>query len=191
MQIEFRYSDIFDEQMKQWWLSKGNKIKEYPSAQKTKALLAPKARLWKKHQRRIVTAIERVTGCHFREQRLVCYVIGRGVPISDPLVLPVFVRRPSTRFVDSLTHELLHRIFSQPNGQVFLRRVTRRLRQQYPHETWNVILHVVIHAVLMKLYQELFSVKRIQSDYDFVASLPEYKRAWDIVFALTPERIFR
>ncbi len=187
--VELRYSEIFDEQIRQYWLSDRKKAKGYPSVRKIKSLLISRIRLWKKHERRIIVALERTTGCPFREKQIVCYVIGRGVPISDPLVLPLFVHHPSTRFIDSLTHELIHRIFLQSDGQRFLQRVSRPLKRQYPNESWNVILHVVVHAVLAKLYLDLFTSARIQDDYNFVSALPEYKRAWDIVCELTPEQI--
>ncbi|MDP2587575.1 MAG: hypothetical protein Q8P33_02260 [bacterium] len=187
--IKFRYSRVFEEYNKQNWLAQHDGV--YPSPDEILFLLKARQRLWKKHEKKVVRTLEKIVGVTFSEDTITCYVVGRGVPISDPVIMPIFANRPATRFVDSLAHELTHRLLSQKDGTLKMRRVTKMLRKKYPHEPWNVILHVMVDAVMAELYKKVFTAARIKSDYRFISSIQEYKRAWEIVFEITPKGVLQ
>lgn len=186
--VAFFYSKSLDEQHKSAW-QKLNKRGKYPASNRIRSLMATREKVWRKTEGGVIGSIERTVGVSFSKKRITCYVVGRGVPNSEPLTLPIFITRPATRFVDTLAHELVHRLFSQKDGAKRLDLITRPLRKKYPKEPWNVILHVAVDAVLAQVYRDVFTLARAKSEYRFISSLPEYKRAWDIVFALTPQKI--
>ncbi|MEK7452243.1 MAG: hypothetical protein AAB664_02805, partial [Patescibacteria group bacterium] len=153
--INFRFSWVYNDLVKDSWLRIHKQPSAYPSDKKIKTALQTRLRAWKKVEKRVIQAIEKNTSVQFMDAITTCYVVGRSIPFSDPLTLPIFFKYPISRFVDSLTHELIHRIFSQPDGERLFRKIMKRLCQRYPKENWNTILHVVIHAVHAIVYRTI------------------------------------
>jgi len=59
--------------------------------------------------------LSKITNLNWSEKQIICYVVGKAIPFSDPLTLPVYKKIDYA--VDMLTHELIHRLFTQKSNQ--------------------------------------------------------------------------
>src|SRR3989344_8371125 len=110
--IEFKYSWIYDQNWKEWIKVYKRKKRKYPEM---KEILSYKKRLedlWKKHEKVILNEMSKTIHLPWSDKKITCYIVGRCIPFSDPLTLPVY--RKIDNGLDVLTHELIHQLFTQP-----------------------------------------------------------------------------
>jgi hypothetical protein len=107
-----------------------------------------------------------------------------GSAISFPLI--VDMARDPDEFVDVLTHELIHHLFS--DNQIMTSRHARAQSRLKWNELFgdehsgSTLVHIAVHAVLKYIYLDVHHEPyRLQRDIDHAKKLPDYARAWDYV----------
>jgi len=138
---------------------------------------------WRKYEKKILTGIIQILGLDFKDQIIDVHVVsGNPRQISNPLIIKSGFS--PTEFVDSLTHELIHRLFAinelaKIGGQLddFIRSISK-------NESDTTKSHIIVHAVLKYIYLDVLN-EPIRLKTSLLAaqnhSTDEYLRAWKIV----------
>ncbi|MCA9485843.1 MAG: hypothetical protein KC506_03300, partial [Nanoarchaeota archaeon] len=186
--IEFRYSGVYD-----------NKFRSNPRIQKSLKqsklkYLSPKeitkfsgeiAEEWKKIDKKILRELEKATGLKWQEKKIICYVIGAGIPFSDPLTVSI-IRRKNLKetkeyFIDTLIHELIHQIYCQGENLQKADEAWNYFFRKYKKESHTTKIHIPLHAVYSHIYYKFFDEKRMMVDYNYMKEVPDYNKSWNIV----------
>jgi len=110
--IIFKYSWIYDQNWREWIKIYRKKIKRYHSIKQVQNYIKKAEKMWRKNEKKILTELSNITKLKWKSKFIYCYVVGRCIPFSDPLTLPVCKKHPDY-FVDILVHELIHRLFAE------------------------------------------------------------------------------
>jgi hypothetical protein len=165
----FRRSWLYDKTL----LRKKNFIK--PSEKVLEQHLLKTNREWAKLGTKILTEISRVTKLNWYEKEIVCYLTYGVTPYSDPLTFNIYSD------IDTLTHELIHRILSEPENQKRLNRNREKLMRKYTKESQKTKTHIRIHAIHQVVLKNLFGEKRLSLEKKKFIHYKDYVRAWEIV----------
>ena len=190
--IRFRYSEVFDRGYRKN-IHTGKMLeeegKEYPSERKIESYIKKVEKVWKKQEKEILQEIANITKFEWKEKEIICYIIGAGRSFSDPLTIKVF--DDERDFIDTLVHELIHNFFGQ-NKEKYDRWKKYRAKK-YKAENPATITHIVLHALHYKIYQKLFSEKRIKEEIRRIKErkMQDYLRSWEIVEQETPDAIIK
>lgn len=190
--IIFRYSPIYN---KFWRKIAKDREKPKKSLSKRKILNYIKSveRLWRKDEKKILKEISKITKLKWQEEQIYCYIIERGVSISEPITILMF--KDLSFFVDVLTHELIHRIFATKGNYKKSKKAWDYIHRKYKNETKRTRTHIVIQAIhahiYLKFYDEgrlkrdiqwhILKSKKISSRKDHLLSPKDYIRAWKII----------
>lgn len=134
-------------------------------------------RAWKKYEKTLLPAMQAVTSLTFAQNIIDVYVVnpsGLG-GMSDPIIIGGGMT--TDRFVFVLAHELIHRLMFDNTQKTDWHEKAWRM---YPKETHMVAHHVIVHAVLDKVFRKTKNTAMTNKDVNISEQLPEYKRAWDI-----------
>jgi len=175
--IIFRYSWIYD----QIWRDIRKNRKDYPSIKKVLNYRLKAEKIWKKEGNKILTEIEKITHLKWRAKIIICYVVGNSRPFSDPLTIPFY--KKTTRFLDTLTHELIHNIFVQNFDRT--EKCWNFFFSKYKKESRTTNIHVPLHAIHTRILLNLYGKNRLKEEIEwagnFIKKYPDYKRSWEIV----------
>ena len=134
---------------------------------------------WKKYEQKIIVGMYQCTGLQFQQNIVDVHIVsGNPRPFSNPIVLKSTYSLDV--FIDTLTHELIHRLFSN-NDSVF---PVKFLDDQFPNEEKLTKSHIFLFAVLQYIYLEVLKdPKRLAESQQRSATSKhhEYARAWEIV----------
>lgn len=129
----------------------------YPSLKEVRETARRWEGLWKEVNKdnRVMEKVAEVSH-RVPTRALECFVFGGGLnPMSTPFLMPVMARGGSMRtdenFVQTMIHELLH-IFVTTDTDSYWTMV----REKYASETPLTQNHIVIFAMLARVYQDLF-----------------------------------
>lgn len=179
--IIFKYSWIYDENWKEWIRFYKKDSKKYPSVKEIQNYLKKVKKLWQKDKRRVLTELSRISHLNWKDKSIYCYIVGRCRPFSDPLTLPVYKNRPDY-FIDILTHELIHRLFTQENNLLKSEKAWKYIDNKYKKESRIIRIHIPLYAIHSHIYLKFYGEKRLKRDFDLIKVLPHYKKAWEIVY---------
>lgn len=133
---------------------------------------------WSKYEHKILNALCDITGLNFNRDVIDVYIVsGNPRQFSNPLVIKSGFL-PS-EFVDVLTHELIHRLFT-------LSGVSKKVTcsEKYLNESDLVKNHILLHALLKYLYLDILNEpERLKNNISRskAHSTNDYARAWEIV----------
>lgn len=177
--IIFKYSSIYDEMH-----GRREGIKNYPSEVEILNYIKKVEKLWKKGEKKVLKELSKITGLQWQEKQIYCYVIGRCVPFSDPLTLPVY-RRDREQFIDTLVHELIHCLLGQEGNYERAKKAWQYIHRQYSNEGERTRIHIPLYAihahVLLKFYGEKRLEQEIARTKHFTWDSKSYQRAWEII----------
>jgi hypothetical protein len=178
--IIFRYSPIYDD----LWgekIKKGKKVKDYPSGRKILNYIKKVEKLWRKDEKKVLTELSKITHLKWEERYIYCYVVGKCIPFSFPTTLPVYKNLED--FIDTLIHELIHRLFIQEGNIERSKRAWKYFHQKYKKESRVTGIHVPLQAIHTHIYLKFYNEKRLEKDLKRVRKrrLKPYKRAWKII----------
>ncbi len=126
----------------------------------------------------VLTYMQETLQLDFYQTTIDVFVVGR---IKNAISSPMIISSTKTpdEFVDILTHELLHRLISDSKQKIPAKDILLKL---FPTETMLCRNHVVVHAVLKKIYLEFLKVpQRLAIVKEHDKKSPDYLRAWEIV----------
>ena len=175
--IIFKYSWIYD----QHWKEVYKKDKNYPTEKEILSYIKKVEKLWRKDEKKILKELEVVSGLKWQEKSIVCYVVGRCIPFSDPLTIKVYKELSLDYFVDVLTHELIHQLFTQNDNLQKSKKAWNYFHRKYKDEDFNTIIHIPVHAMHSHILLKYFGQARLNREIKSLSNLPDYKRTWDIV----------
>ena len=186
--IVFIYSWIYDQKCKEWnKLSEKKKVK-YPSSKKVLNYIEKIKPLWKKYEKKILEELSKITGLKWKTDEIQCYVVGRIIPFSDPLTLPVYDGFPDY-FVDVLVHELIHQLFTQEGNLERSQKAGAYINRKFKNETHNARIHIPLHALHTHIYLKFCDKDRMKRDINLIKFLPDYKKSWEVVQKIGHEKI--
>lgn len=131
---------------------------------------------WVRYGEKVLKEISRITKLDWQEKEIVCYVTAGVIPYSDPLTLNL------RSDIDTLTHELIHRILSEPENWKRIKSNWIRLMKKYRNETQKTKTHIIVHAIHATILKKLFGEKRLEKAKKTVRD-SKYIRSWTIVDA--------
>jgi len=185
--IKFKYSYIYDHNW-QTWFRVYKKTPQKLSPEKVRNYIRRIEKFWKKYEKIIPQEILKVTGLKWTKKEIICYVVSDCRPFSDPLTLPVYKNK--NYFIDVLTHELIHQIFTQDNFKK-TEKVWKYFHKRYKKESFVTRIHIPLHAIHWQIYEKIFSEERLKRDIKWSSRFPDYKKAWDIVKKEGHDKIIR
>ncbi|MEA2007051.1 MAG: hypothetical protein U9O20_02735 [Patescibacteria group bacterium] len=90
-------------------------------------------------------------------------------------------QREPEAVLETLMHELTHRIFIQEGSREKTRKSWRRIREKYSKQGKITQTHIVCYALLNKLYLRFFDKKILQKEIERSGKRESYGEAWRIV----------
>jgi hypothetical protein len=176
--ITFKYSYIYDHNWQEW----------FRVYKKTPQKLTPKQiqeyikkieKLWPKEEMAILQELARVSKLKWKKKEIICYVVSDCRPFSDPLTLPAYKNKEY--FVDVLTHELIHQLFTQEGNHKKAKEAWEYFHKKYKKESFITRIHIPLYAIHSHVYKKLFNEERMERDMHWIKFFPDYKKAWEIV----------
>ena len=178
--IIFKYSWIYDQKWKEWIKTYERKTGRYPGTNRILNYTKKVEKLWRRDEKKILGELSEITGLKWKSEFIHCYVVGRCIPFSDPLTLPVYDKYPDY-FIDTLIHELIHQLFTQEGNEKKSEKARNYINRKYRKEPTKTRIHIPLHAFHSHIYLKFFNEKRLNRDIKLISHLPEYKRSWEIV----------
>ncbi len=148
--IEFRYSFVYSEMIDE---------DDNPNEKKIYSFMESLEKEWNKKGKNVLKEIGKISGLKWQEKKIICYVVEKTVPFSDPLTLPIY--DDLSFAIDILTHELIHQIYIQGDNLKKAEKSWNFFKKKYKDENWNTIIHIPLHAMHSKIYIELFREERL------------------------------
>ncbi len=155
------------------------KHKKAPSKEKIERIISNRRKIWNKNEKKIIDGMKKITGLDFYANTIDVYMIfGLKGAFSDPLVINIGYEKNA--FIDTLTHELIHRILTdnklKTNGSFWTRKNFPKIKDN------KALNHILVHAVHKAIYLDILkSPKRLKFDIEKCQKWPSYKLAWEIV----------
>ena len=191
--IFFKYSWIYDEKWrmrmkynepkkkysKGWVKIYGKNPREVPNSRQILNYIKKIDRLWNNYDKKILKELSSLTGLNWKAKIIYCYVVGRCIPFSDPLTIPVYKKAPDY-FIDVLIHELIHQLFTQEGNYEKSKNVWDYFLEKYKGKSKTTKIHIPLHAIHTCVYKKFFTEKRLERDIELISS-PDYKISWEIV----------
>jgi hypothetical protein len=177
--IIFKYSSIYDQNWKEWMSLYKKAMPKFPSPGQILNYIGKMRRSWDREGKEILEEMTRVTGLKWNSRSIDCYVVGRCIPFSDPLTLPVYDRSQDD-FIDTLIHELIHQYFTEDGNSKRLRKARDYFDRKYEGESPLTRTHIPLHALHSHIYLKFFNEKRLKRDIRCIDS-PDYRKSWRIV----------
>jgi len=177
--IIFKYSRIYDEIWREGFLGK-NSREYYPSERKILNYIKKVEKLWREHERKVLTELSNITHLKWKVRSIYCYVVGKCKPISEPLTLPLYEKHPDF-FIDMLIHELIHNLFTQEGNLKKTKRAWNYFRSKYKKESPRTIIHIPLQAIHTHIYLKFFNDRRLKRNITRDQQFRDYHRAWQII----------
>ena len=160
-----------------------------------KALVSGKryARLLRKaikpNLKRFLVTAEEVSGLGWKLPRIRCYVV-HDVPydFDDPVT---FMIRPLNKMqiaVETVFHELTHQLVAQNNDRLNKKNYVAK---KYAKETMDVKDHIFDQAIMQKIYEKIYGLRRTKKIVRTYWPWEGHWRAWQIIRKEGADRIIK
>lgn len=171
--------DAASEPMNQLW-GNGNSLRDDTEYE---AITVAYRQAWMQYEQAVLAGMTSLTTLSFRQNIIDVYIAPWFSAFSDPLVIGV-TQEPDV-FVDTLTHELLHRLLMDnaaiPHETLLLAEWQRLFGKNH---TFNTVVHIPVHAIHKAIYLDtLKDPKRLKRDIARCTQNQaiDYIAAWDYV----------
>jgi hypothetical protein len=175
--LKFIYAYPLDRGRRDFFAEKGL---DYPTKEKIMSVISHWEKLWTdtNNEKDIITYLAKITE-RIPDRNLECFVFGAGMQaMSTPFLLPIWNREgkqwSDEKFVDLVIHELLH-IFLVTDNDVYWEHALKQFADEEP----VCRNHVLLYAMLYKIYKDLFNQEPIDFNRDNMP--PGYARAIELV----------
>lgn len=172
--VSIRYGRFLDPIFIGYTLSQPKyKDTEVPSVEFVENQVSLYKNEWIKYESKILTGIQEITGLHFERNYIDVFIVSLSTrSFSRPIVMKS--RYSLMDFINVLTHELIHCLFSDNDTLVKDSFIVT-------HENPITSRHIVIHAILKYIYVDVLKEsQRLECDIKFCWS-EGYKNAWKVV----------
>lgn len=136
---------------------------------------------WKPYEKKILTAMCDELGLSFRQNIIDVNIAPWFAAFSDPLVIGV--KYDSSRFVEVLTHELLHRLLTDNKETSYDTEYLPEWKKIFGTDhDFNVLVHIPVHAVFQAIFDDhLHEPARTLNDRELCRQWPAYDKSWAYV----------
>lgn len=180
--LEFRYSWVYDQEHKLRFTDP-----LYPDGDAIRAYIKGVSGEWKPVQRKVLSSISRLSGLAWREDLIICYVVGRGVPLSDPLTMPMYQDRREL-FILKLVHVLIERMLMNFRNLEAKRDFWEAMFRSLSEDGVKVSYMVPVNAIYKEIQARYFKAGKASEESLLTTNL-DFRRAWEIVSTIGPESI--
>jgi len=170
--IEFEHSWLYDSRLKR---RRGFVM---PKEAEFWRGIAKLEKRWKKIELRVLREISRVTKLRWQEKDVVCYMTAGVRPYSNPITISL--RKDVGEMIDTLVHELIHRIYSEPENFKRVKKNWYGIVKRYEKYSRTTKYHVSILAVHEHILRKYFTKKSLERQREANGN-KDYIRAWAIV----------
>ncbi len=187
MNINFKYSGIYESRLKGFNYFKKDETLSRKEAFK---IIDRFELVWKKEEKRIFNAIEKITGYTFKNKKMDCWLNSRAT-FSDPLSIRL---ENIEVMVDNLLHELIHVIYSQNIKTIDKKwlKQQKQIKKIFSKSDFSMAPvctnHVPIHAAQI-LITKIVRPKRLQQIVSYVDSFKDYKDAFIMASILGEKKV--
>ena len=176
--ITFKYSYVYDRNWQEWFRVY-KKTPQKLTPRQVQSYIKKIEKIWSKERRAILQELARVSKLKWKKKEITCYVVSDCRPFSDPLTLPAYNNKEY--FVDVLTHELIHQLFTQEGNHKKAKKAWEYFHKKYKKESHITRIHIPLYAIHSHVYKKLFNEERMERDMYWIKFFPDYKKAWEIV----------
>ena len=140
---------------------------------------------WESYEEKILRGMCEITGLTFRQNIIDVYIAPWFWAFSDPMVVGVTYK--PDKFVDVLTHELLHRLLTDNNESPYDTEWGARWKKLFGQEHGfgrgnSVLVHIPVHALLQAIFDDVLNEpERTIRDKMHSEKSESYDRAWKYV----------
>lgn len=141
---------------------------------------------WEKYEQTILDAMFTLYGVEFKKPVIDVFVSPWNKSISNPIILNP--SRPPEIHIETLTHELLHGLFTDNNAfSMHDTNQSVKLIDEWKNLfgaelEWKTLVHIPIHAGLKAIFLDtLHAPERLERDITRHQNNLSYKAAWDYV----------
>lgn len=173
--IIFKHSHAYDQVYKDL-----ARVKDYPKEKEITSYINNIQKIWNKFGKKVLIEMQKTTKLNFNDKKITCYIIGKGIPFSDPLTIPIY-KKDENYFIDTLIHELIHILFTQEGNMIKAKNSWKYIFDKYKKETFDTKIHIPLHAVHTHIYTIFFSMERLEHDVVELFNLHAYRKSWEIV----------
>ena len=135
---------------------------------------------WFKYEKKILEGVCEILDLNFSQNIIDVHIVsGNDRQFSNPVVIKSGFK--PDEFIRSITHELIHRLFSDNLQNVVTSKI---FLEMFPDKNELVRNHIITHAVLKFAYLDILENSEMvnkDTEMSSKSSFPEYKQAWDIV----------
>ena len=145
-----------------------------------KKIAASYRKAWQPYEKRILKGLYDLLGLHFRQNVIDVYIAPWMNAYSDPMVIGVMFK--PDRFVEILTHELIHRFLDENNVVSRDERLMDEWKKMFGKHSFNVIVHIPVHALMQAIFDDvLHEPQRTTHDKKLCEQWEPYHNAWKYV----------
>src|SRR3989344_4907010 len=144
---------------------------------------------WKKFETIILDGLQEFLTLNFYQNTIDVFIVtAHERAFSDPMVIPA--KYTEDAFVDTLTHEIIHRLFSDNAQKVNFGPIFNTM---FPDQPVLVRNHIFIHAVHSYIYLDVLKdeerFRRNIARYDTSPETNAYRLSWKIVLDMGYQKI--
>jgi hypothetical protein len=146
---------------------------------------------WQPYEQKILLSMTETLGSSFRQNIIDVYIAPWFHAFSDPLVIGV-TKEPDV-FVDTLTHELLHRLLTDNTTIPYETDLIAEWRKLFGNNhNFKVLVHIPVHAIHKAIYLDVLKEpERLERDIanNKKHEAEAYVAAWEYVEKFGHEEI--
>lgn len=139
--------------------------------------------VWNPLEEQILESMTEILGLSFKQNIIDVYIAPWFNAFSDPLVIGVYTK--PNEFVDTLTHELIHRLLVDNTTLPYDTPLLEEWKKLFgKNHSFGTIIHIPVHAVSKAIYLDVLNEpKRLKRDIDNSKTYdsPDYLNAWNYV----------
>lgn len=140
-------------------------------------------KFWNPLEEQILESMTDLLGLSFKQNIIDVYIAPWFNAFSDPLVIGVYTK--PIEFVDTLTHELIHRLLLDNTTLPYDTPLLEEWEKLFgKNHNFGTIIHIPVHAVSKAIYLDVLNEpKRLKRDIDNSKTYdsPDYLNAWNYV----------
>lgn len=162
------------------WSKKGEEHKPISNNDMAR-IVASYEKAWKPCEQKILRGMCDIFGLEFSHNIIDVYIAPWFAAFSDPLVIGV--KFAPDRFVDVLTHELLHRLLTANTIVSIDKGDELGWNKLFGKDIdFNTLVHIPVHAGLQAIFCDVLKEpSRMERDKEQMHDFPAYKAAWEYV----------
>lgn len=160
------------------WAEKDEKL---ATKDEVDSYVAAYQKAWAPYEDTIIRGICDITGLEFRQNIIDVSIAPWFHAFSDPLVVGITYQ--PDRFVEVLTHELIHRLsFDNTNTPYGTNYADHWAKLFGKEHNFTVLIHIPVHAIMQALFDDvLHEPVRTKNDREKCRNWPDYDAAWQYV----------